>query len=113
MLEPFGKANDDLQRMGKDNYDAMLHSYGELNKGMQAVTARWTDYSRRSLEDATRAFQQLAGAKTLEEAFEIQSQYAKTAYENWMAETSKLSEMYAEMARDAYRPAGQAVGKAA
>lgn len=113
MLEPFEKANDDLQTIGKDNYDAMLRSYGELNKGMQAVAARWTDYSKRSFEDAARAFRQLVAAKTLEQAVEIQSQYAKTAYENWMAETSKLTEICAEMARDAYRPVGQVVGKAA
>jgi hypothetical protein len=111
MLEPFQKANDDLQKMGKDNYDAVLSSYGEFNKSMQAIAARWTDYSKRSFEEATRAFEQLVSAKTMEQAFEIQSQYAKKAYDNWMAETSKLTEMYAEMARDAYRPVGQIVGK--
>jgi hypothetical protein len=98
MLEPIQKANDDLQKMGKDNYDAMFRSYGELNKGMQAITARLTDYSKRSFEDATRAFEQLIGAKSFEHAVEIQSEYAKRAYDNWMAEASKLTEMYADMA---------------
>ena len=101
MLEPIQKANDDFQKMGKDNYDAVLRSYGELNKGMQAITARLTDYSKRSFEDATRAFEQLIGAKSLEHAIEIQSQYAKKAYDDWMAEASKLTEMYADMARGA------------
>ena len=35
MLEPFQNASDDLQKVGKDNYDAMLRSYGELSKGFQ------------------------------------------------------------------------------
>jgi hypothetical protein len=111
MLEPFQKANDDFQKMGKDNRDAMLRSYGELNKGVQAITARLTDYSQRSFEDATRAFEQLMGTKSLEQAVEIQSQYAKKAYDSWMAEVSKLTEMYADMARGAYRPVEQAVAK--
>jgi hypothetical protein len=105
MREPFEKANDDLQRMSKDNYDTMLRSYGELNKGMQSIASSWTDYSKRSFEDATHAFEQLIGAKTLEQAFEVQSQYAKKAYDGWMAQASKLTEMHADMARGAYRPA--------
>ena len=111
MLEPMQKANDDFQKMGKDNYDAMLRSYGELTKGFQAIAARMTDYSKRSFEDATRTFEQLVGAKSLEQAFEIQSQYAKKAYDNWMTEASKIGEMYAAAARGAYKPVEQAVAK--
>jgi hypothetical protein len=55
----------------------MLRSYGELNKGFQAIGARVTDYSKRAFEDATRAFEQLVGAKSFEHVIEIQSQYAK------------------------------------
>ena len=113
MFEPFQKASEDFQKMGKDNYDAVLRSYGELNKGLQGIGARVTDYSKRAFEDATRAFEQLVGAKSLEHAFEIQSQYAKKAYDTWVAEASKLSEMYAAVARDAYKPVEKAVGKRA
>jgi hypothetical protein len=88
-----------------------FRSYGELNKGFQAITARMTDYSKRAFEDAIRTFEQLVGVKSLEQAIEIQSQYAKRSYDNWVAEASKLSEMCAEMARDSYRPVEQAVSK--
>ena len=76
MLEPMQKATDDFQKMSKDNYDAVLRSYGELNKGLQAIAARVTDYSKTAFEDATRAFEQMVGAKSLERVIEIQSQYA-------------------------------------
>jgi hypothetical protein len=72
-----------------------------------------TDYSKKAFEDATRAFEQLAGSKSIEQAIEIQSQYAKKAYDTWVAEASKLSEMYVGMARDAYKPVEQAVAKRA
>jgi len=111
MLEPLQKANDDFQKMGKDNFDAVLRSYGEWNKGFQAIAARMTDYSKQTFEDATRAFEQLVAAKSLESVVEIQSQYAKKAYDTWVAEASKLGEMYAAVARDAYKPVEKAVTK--
>jgi hypothetical protein len=109
MLEPFQKVTDDFQKLGKTNYEAVLRSYSELNKGFQAIGAKMTDYSKRAFEDATRAFEQLVGAKSLEHAVEIQSQYAKKAYETWVAEASKLGEMYVAVARDAYKPVEKVV----
>ena len=113
MLEPLQKANDDFQKMGKDNYDAVLRSYSEWSKGFQAIGARVTDYSKRAFEDATRTFEQLVAAKSLESVIEIQSQYAKKAYDTWVVEASKLGEMYAAVARDAYKPVEKAVTKKA
>jgi phasin family protein len=100
MLEPMQKASEDFQKMGKDNYDAIVRSYGELNKGFQAIASRWTDFSKRSFEDSTRAWEQMIGAKSIEQAFEIQTNYVKKAYDNWMAEMSKIGEMYSSAARD-------------
>jgi hypothetical protein len=69
-------------------------------------------YSKQAFEDGSRAFEQLVGAKSPEQAFEIQSQYAKKAYDTWLTETSKLSEMYTDMVRSAYKPAEELVAKA-
>jgi phasin family protein len=109
MLEPMQKATEDFQKMGKDNYDAMVRSYGEVNKGLQAIAARWADFSKRSFEEATSAWEQMIGAKSVEHAMEIQSNYVKNAYDSWMAEASALGEMYAATAREAYKPVEQAV----
>ena len=57
MLEPWQKANDDFQKIGKDNYEAILRSYGELTKRFQAIATRMTDYSKRAFEDATNTFE--------------------------------------------------------
>ena len=113
MIEPIQKASEDFQKISKDNFDATVRSYAELNKGFQAIAAKMTDYSKQAFEDATRAFEQLAGAKSFESVIEIQSQYAKKAYDTWVAEASKLGEMYAAVARDAYKPVEKAVTKRA
>jgi phasin family protein len=112
MFETFQKLADEQQKYGKEGFDAALRSYGELNKGFQEIAAKTTDYTKKSFEDATRAFEQLLGAKSLEQAIEIQSAYAKKAYEAWVSEATKLSELYVSMARDAYKPVEQAVKKA-
>lgn len=65
-----------------------------MHKGFQAIAARLTDYSKRAFEDATRAYEQLMGAKSVDQVFEIQSQYAKKAFDTYIAEVSKLGEMY-------------------
>jgi hypothetical protein len=97
--------------MGKDNFEAMVRSYGELNKGLQAIAARWTAFSKDAFEDATRTFEKLVGVKSFEQAIEIQSAYAKRAYDNWVAEATKIGEMYADVARVAYTPVEKAVTK--
>ena len=98
------KGFEEFQKVGKDGFDAAVKSFGEMNKGFQAIAAEVTDYSKKAFEDGTRAFEQLIGAKSVEQAVEIQSAYAKKAYDSYVAEVSKLGEMYAGLARDAYKP---------
>ena len=78
------KGFEEFQKVGKDGFDATVRSFGEVNKGFQAIAAEITDYSKKAFEDGTRAFEQLIGAKTIEHAIEIQSQYAKKAYDNYI-----------------------------
>jgi hypothetical protein len=72
-----------------------------------------TDYSKKSFEDGTRASEQLRSAKSFEQVIEVQSQYVRMAYEAYVAELTKLGEMYAGLTRNAHKPVEQAAGKAA
>jgi hypothetical protein len=110
-IDNFGEA---YQKLSKDGFDATVHSFGEVNKGFQAIAAEVTDYSKEVFDDGMRAWEQRLGVKSFDQAIRIQSEYAKTAYDKHIAEFSKLSEMYAGMARSAYRPVEDAVaGKVA
>ena len=107
------KFGEEFQKAGKDGFDASVQSFGEVNKGFQAIAATVTDYSKKAFEDGTRAFEQLISAKTVEQAWEIQSQYAKKAFDAYIAQASKLTEMYVDLARSAYKPVEQAAAKTA
>jgi hypothetical protein len=113
MPEELRNIGEEYQKLSKNGFDAAVSSFAEVNKGFQALTAEMTDYSKRAFEDGCRAWEQLVGAKSFERAFEIQSQYAKNAYDSYIAEVSKLGEMYASLARNAYKPVEQAVAKKA
>jgi hypothetical protein len=104
---------EEFQRASKNTFDASVRSLGEASKGVQAIAATLVDYSKKNFEDGTRAFEQLIGAKSFEQAWEIQSHYAKKAFEAYVAQASKIGEMYVELARTAYLPVEQAVAKTA
>jgi hypothetical protein len=110
MTEQF-KIGGQFQNVGKEGFDAAVRAYSEANKGFQAIAAEVTDYSKTAFEDATRAFQQLVSAKSAEQAFEIQSQYAKKSYDAYIAQVSKLGEMWVDLARETYKPVERAIGK--
>ena len=95
---------DDVQKFSKDNMDATMKSFGATSKGFQAITAEVTNYSKKSFEDGTAAVEKLFGAKTLEKAIEVQTEYAKKAYEGFVAEATKLGELYTDLAREVFKP---------
>ncbi len=111
MVEGFKKLSQEFQRLGRNGSDAALSSYGEVNKGFQAVAASVADWPKRAFEDATRAFEQLSGAQSIAEVIEIQSQYAQKAFDTYVAQMSKLTDIYVCMSRDAYKPVEQAFAK--
>lgn len=98
----------DFQRLGQTNMDSAMRMFGDWNKGWQAIAAEMTDYSKRAFEDGTATFEKLLAAKTLEQAFEIQSTYAKRAYDDYMHQMTKIGGMYTNLAKEAYKPVERA-----
>ena len=43
---------DDVQKLGKDNMDATLKSFGAFSKSLQAITVEIADYSKKVFEQA-------------------------------------------------------------
>jgi hypothetical protein len=62
-------------------------------------------------EQGTAATEKLIGAKSLEKAIEVQSDYVKSSYEGFVAEATKLGELYADLAKEAYKPFESQFGK--
>jgi hypothetical protein len=104
---------EDVQKMSKDNMDATMKSFGMLSKATQAIATEVADYSKKSFEDGTKVMEKLLGVKSLEKAIEIQTDYAKTAYEGFVAQATKIGELYADLAKETYKPFEAYAAKAA
>ena len=103
---------EELQKVGKDNMDVALKCCGVTSKGFQAIAAKVADYQKKSFEEGTAAIEKLIGAKTFDKAIEVQTDYYKNAYEGFVAEATKIGELYADLAKESYKPIEGALAKA-
>ena len=95
---------DQIQKLGKDNADAALKSFGAVSKGAQAIAVESADFAKKSFEQGTATIEKLVGAKTLDKAVEIQVDYVRSAYEGVVAQSTKMGELYANVAKEALKP---------
>ena len=98
------QTSEDFSKAGRVLAETGLSSLASLSKNAQAIAVEAGEYTRDSLEAGGAAFEAMLAAKSLEKALEIQSGYAKRSYQGFVAETARLGELYAELARDAYKP---------
>jgi len=103
---------EEYQKLGKDQLEAVQAAAGEVSKGLQAIAAETTDYSKRSLESTSAFVEKLLGVKKLDEAIALQQEFAKTSYEGYVAQVTKLGELYTNVAKVAFKPVEGAIAKA-
>jgi hypothetical protein len=103
---------DDLQQVGKENVDVALKSFGALSKSAQAIAVEVADYQKKAFEDSTAALEKLFGVKSFDKAIEVQTEFAKTAYEGFVAKANKIGEIYADLAKQTYKPFETMLAKA-
>src|SRR3984957_5984607 len=102
---------DELQKISKDNMDVAMKAFGAMSKGAQAVAAEAANYSKKAFEEGSAAPEKLLGAKTLEKAIEIQSDFAKSASEGFVAGATRIGELYADLTKESYKPFEGFIGK--
>jgi hypothetical protein len=103
---------EDTTKFGKEFMDSGLKSFASLSKSLQTLAAEAGEYSKNSLETGSATLEKLVSAKSLDKAVEIQTDYVKNAYQGFVAQATRMGEVYAEMAKDAYKPFENAVAKA-
>lgn len=102
---------DAFQKIGKEQMEAAAAAMTEVTKGLQAIATEAGDYSKKSLETGSAHFEKMLGVKKLDEAITMQSEYAKQSYEGFVAQATKFGEMYAAVAKEAFKPVEGAIAK--
>jgi hypothetical protein len=87
---------EDIQKVGRENMNRTLETFGALSRGWQTLASETADYSRQSLEDGV----------------EAQANFARTTCEKAVGQAARLGELYVDFVREAVKPFEHAVSAA-
>ena len=95
---------EDIQSYGKEHLETVVASATTVQNGLQAIASAYGDYTKRSFEDTKSFVEKLSGVKSLDKAIEAQTEFAKSAYESFVAESQKIAGLYTDLAKQTYKP---------
>jgi hypothetical protein len=95
---------EEIQQYGKEQLDAAVASANTFSSGFQAIATAYGDYTKKSFEDTKSFVEKLSGVKSLDKAIEVQTEFAKSAYETFVAESQKIGALYSDLAKQTYKP---------
>jgi len=95
---------DQMNKFGQDSMDMALNSFGAWTKNAQVIASEVAEYLKKAFEESAAAWEKLIGAKSVEKAMEVQNEYLKSSYEDFIAQSTKLGELYVDLAKEAYKP---------
>lgn len=96
--------HEDAGRTGREAVNSALKSVAVLSAGFQQIASETSDYARRTREQQAALLARLMQARSIDTTLEIQNAFAKSAYQDWVSQATKLGEIYADMAREACKP---------
>jgi phasin family protein len=103
-FEKATKNYDQFLGFGKDTLEAYMKAANVAGKGAETLHNEIYAYSRQSLEDGVSAAKALMATKSVHEAFELQSDYARTAFDGYVSQMTKIGEIFAATSKDALAP---------
>ena len=60
----------------------LMHRCLSFPGGFHAIATAYSDYTKKSFEDTRSFVEKLSGVKSIDKAIEIQTEFAKSAFEN-------------------------------
>lgn len=103
-VERSQKLVEELTDFNKGNIEALVESGRVAAKAAETLSQQAAETARKNFEQTTAALKSFASAKTPTELFQLQSDYARSAFDALIAETSKNSETLLKLAGDVFQP---------
>lgn len=103
-MENLMKNASEFSTYGRESVDAMVESGNILAKGMEALNAEVTAIAQRNFDGSVEAMKALTGVRTAKEYFEVQTDLAKSAWDNVVSDSSKINEIITAYSKDAMEP---------
>jgi phasin family protein len=98
------KGIENAAAFGQDNVEAVVTSSKIATKAAESMGAEITAYSKKACQDSMAAAKQLTACKSVTEFVEQQAEFGRISIEGFVAEATKLNEMYAAAAKEAFAP---------
>jgi hypothetical protein len=102
---------EDIQNYGKEQFETVVASATNLQNGFHAIASAYGDYTKKSFDDAKSFVEKLSGVKSLDKVIEVQTEFAKSSYETFVAESQKIAGLYGELAKQTFKPLEGIVSK--
>jgi phasin family protein len=95
---------EQIQQAAKTQGEAAMASAQTLATSIQTIATAHADYAKKAMEDGSEFMSKLTSLKEPAEAFALQSEYVRSAYETFVAETKKISELYTDLVKQTTKP---------
>ena len=85
----------------------LLHGRIRLRTAFtHAIATAYIDYTKKSFEDTRSFVEKLSGVKSVDKTIELQTEFAKSAFGSFVAESQKIGALYRDLAAQSYKPFG-------
>jgi hypothetical protein len=96
---------------GNKHADPAVASEPPLSVDFQTLATAYGNYTKKSFEQTQAFVEKLSGVRSLDKAVEIQTEFAKQAYETFVTESQKIRELYRGLAKQNLKPFEGVVAK--
>ena len=102
-------AINDANVYSRQNMEAVIASATAAAKGAEALGVQAAAFAKKSVEDQVAAAKTLASAKSVQEVVELQTSFARTALETYLAELNRWGETVTASVKDSVQPLNERV----
>ena len=98
------KSTEDLVAFSQANFEAFVKSGQIWSAGVQELTKQIATSAKASFDESVSTFKAISTAKSVKEAMDLQSSFAKAALEKAMAESNKLTDASIKLTEQTLAP---------
>jgi len=102
--EKFAEGVSGMADFNKDALEAVMTSANAYTKGMEKLTAENTEFVKGFYERAVSVGKNVAAAASPQEAFDIQSEFARESVEQNLSQANKVADMWADTTKETMAP---------
>jgi phasin family protein len=103
-MEQVTKAYENFAGFGKGGVEAWMQSATAMTKAFERINGDWFAFSKQQMEDGVAAFKAVASAKSVHEAWEVQTDFAKSSLDAFVAQATKANDTFMDAAKKAAEP---------